>query len=175
MQRAPSCLMWKGCASVLPRSIPQACPIEWNPPDASHLKWNVDASVCSSSSSSAIGGVLRNSVGNFMCVFSMPIPYMEINCAEIIGIYRAVMISISSESIKNKNLIIESDSANAVAWCNQDEGGPWNMNYQLNFIRNARQKILNLSITHEKRNANFVADSLAKQGLLRQNDFIAWI
>ena len=175
VQRTPSCLMWNGFASMQPRAMLQASPIVWKPPDESYLKWNVDASVNLSSSSSAIGGVLRNSLGNFMCVFSSPIPFMEINCAEILGIYRAIKISISSENIKNKSIIIESDSANAVSWCNQDEGGPWNMNYQLNFIRNARKKILKISISHEKRNVNFVADSLAKQGLLRQSDFIAWI
>lgn len=139
------------------------------------MKWNVDASVSISTASSSIGGVLRNHKGNFCCMFSSPIPFMEINCAEILGIFRAIKISISSEKIKKENIIIESDSANAVLWCNQDDGGPWNMNFHLNFIRNARKTNLILSIIHERRAANYVADSLAKQGLQRQSEFIAWL
>nr|CCA66140.1 hypothetical protein [Beta vulgaris subsp. vulgaris] len=173
--RSPSCLIWNGANSLMQYPKLQPCPIVWTPPIENFLKWNVDASANPLLSTSAMGGVLRNSQGNFMCLFSSPIPFMEINCAEILGIYRAVKISISSDCIKEKNLIIESDSANAVSWCNQDEGGPWNMNFQLNFIRNARKKNLRLTITHERRSANFVADSMAKQGIHRQSEFIAWM
>lgn len=76
---------------------------------------------------------------------------------------------------KNGTLILESDSVNAVNWSNSDVGGPWNMSHHLNFIRNVRKKDLNVQITHKKRESNFVADALAKQGLLRLNEFIAWL
>ena len=127
------------------------------------------------SNSSAIGGVLRNSAGNFMCLFSCPIPPIEINSAEVIAIYRAIPITLSSEQIKNHAIIIESDSANAVSWCNIANGGPWNLNFQMNFIRNAMKNLLSISIVHKKRSSNVVADSLAKKGLVRDSEFLAWI
>lgn len=49
------------------------------------------------------------------------------------------------------------------------------MNHHLNFIRNARKKHLCISIIHKGRSANSVADSLAKQGLHRLEELIAWI
>lgn len=174
IQRNPQCLLWNG-NSLLSFSS-QIVPLcEWSPPEIDFYKWNVDASVNVGHKSSAIGGVLRNHLGNFKCLFSSPIPYMEINCAEILAIHRAIKISISCEFTKNRKLLLESDSSNAVLWCNSEHGGPWNMCYHLNFIRNALKKDLHIQITHKGRRSNFVADSLAKQGLTRLDEFIAWL
>lgn len=100
---------------------------------------------------------------------------METNYAEILATHRAIKISISCDITKKGMLILESDSINVVRWSNYDFGGPWNMNRHLNFIRNARKRDLNIQITHKKRKSNFVADTLAKQGLLRQTEFIVWL
>lgn len=67
------------------------------------------------------------------------------------------------------------DSANVVRWCNEDNGGPWNLNFQLNLIRNARKLWLDVSIIHKGRSSNFVANALAKKGLSREDDFVAWL
>ena len=96
---------------------------------------------------------------------------MEINSAEVFAIYRAIKISLSSEEIKSRQLTIESDSAIAVAWSNASNGGPWN----LNFIRNSIKAHLNVQIIHKGRSSNVVANSLAKQGLRRENEFLAWL
>lgn len=57
--------------------------VVWQPPPSCSLKWNVDASTSFILSRSAVGGVLRNHVGVFMCLFSCSIPHMEINSAEV--------------------------------------------------------------------------------------------
>ena len=147
----------------------------WSPPPKNFFKWNVDASVNGSQSMSAIGGALRNDRGHFMCMFSSPIPPIEINGAEVFAIYRAIQVSMSYEILRNGPLQIESDSANAVKWCNEDQGGPWNLRFQLNYIRNARREWLGLSIFHKGRSSNVVADALARQGLVRNAEFLAWI
>ena len=173
--RNPSCLVWSGeptITSTATAVIPQEV---WTPPDFDHVKWNVDASISIPKECSAIGGVLRNHQGYFKCLFSSPIPFMEINCAEVLAIHRAITITLASDSLKRCNVILESDSSNAVQWCNSAEGGPWNMNYFLNFIRNARKRDLKISIVHKRRSTNFVADSMAKQGLHRRGEFIAWL
>lgn len=94
----------------------------WSPPPLDFIKWNVDASMNPTFPMSAIGGVLRNDRGQLMCVFSSPIPLIEINSAEIMAIYRAVQITMAYENLKNVKIMIESDSANAVRWCNEDLG-----------------------------------------------------
>lgn len=43
----------------------------------------------------------------------------------------------------------------------------------LELHQNTRKKDLNIQIVHRGRSANFVADTLAKHGLLRQEEFIA--
>nr|CCA66178.1 hypothetical protein [Beta vulgaris subsp. vulgaris] len=175
IMRNPSCLQWSGIKDDSKADLVIKSSVSWCPPPSQIIKWNVDASVHTCSARSAIGGVLRNHSGNFMCLFSSPIPFMEINCAEILAIHRAVKISSAKEELKGAKIILESDSKNAVLWCNSDSGGPWNLNFQLNFIRNTRKGGLDISIVHRSRSANVVADSMAKQGLHRLSEFIAWL
>ncbi|XP_048495855.1 uncharacterized protein LOC125495243 [Beta vulgaris subsp. vulgaris] len=175
IQRNPHCLKGNVDERMARSAISKPSYMPWSPPMHGVLKWNVDASVMELSASSAVGGILRDHQGKFMCLFSSPIPFIEINCAEILAIHRAISISINSEITKQSTLLLESDSANAVMWCNSEYGGPWNMNHQLNFIRHARRIVLNISIIHKGRSSNFVADSLAKQGSHRRSEFIAWM
>lgn len=175
IQRNPECLKWNGSLASLSNLQAAAMPCVWCPPESNQIKWNVDASMNPQTLNAAIGGVLRNEKGEFKCLFSSPIPFMEINSAEILAIHHAIKISLASDITKNHQIILESDSANAVLWCNSANGGPWNMSHHLNFIRNAIKKDLSIKIVHKGRNANFVADNLAKQGLLRDEEFIAWI
>ncbi|XP_019106119.1 uncharacterized protein LOC109135461 [Beta vulgaris subsp. vulgaris] len=122
VQRNPSCLLWDETSGSLKSRV--VAVESWQPRGVSSVKWNVDASFNPLAPCSAIGGVLRNHHGNFMCVFSSPIPSMEINSAEILAIDRAISISLACDIIKDAKIILESDSANAVEWCNKDEGGP---------------------------------------------------
>ena len=169
----PKCLRWLKTAPILNPACLASDEV-WSPPPCGSLKWNVDASFNPRFKHAAVGGVLRNDQGNFVCLFSSPIPLLEINSAEVFAIYRAIQISVSSVATKGQPLIIISDSANAVQWCNSDVGGPWNLNFLLNFIRNARKSWLPLSIIHKGRATNGVADALAKQGLSRKDEFLAW-
>lgn len=89
-------------------------------------------------------------------------PHMEINSAKVLAIHRAVQISLNNSTFKALPIVIESDSKNAVSWCSNPNGGPWNLNFILNFIRSTPARGLNLSIHHMGRSVNFVADGLAK-------------
>lgn len=82
-----SCLIWNESTGAINFINPQVCMQHWEPPPINHLKWIIDASVMASQSGSTIGGILRNNEGKFKCMFSSPIPPIEINCAEILAIY----------------------------------------------------------------------------------------
>lgn len=171
----PCCLSWwSPSSSAIPKQVSKSSSI-WSLPSPGFIKWNVDASVTGNQDSSAIGGVLRNDMGIFMCVFSSLIPPMEINSAEIFAIFRAIKISLAFDHLKHSPMIIESDSANVVRWCRENDGRPWNLNFQLNFIRNARKDWMDLVILHKGRSSNMVADALTKQGLTRSDEFLAWL
>lgn len=173
--RNPSCLRWDSHTKPRSQTVSLVSPDQWCPPPLGSLKWNVDASSKPSSSSSAIGGVLRDHSGNFVCIFSRPVPFMDINQAEILAIHRALQITSTNSRFSESPIIVESDSSNAVKWCNNPEGGPWNLAFIINFIRDAMSKEPRVSIIHKGRGTNTVADSMAKKGLTRADEFIAWI
>lgn len=105
-----------------------------SPYPASRLKRNVDASFDPLELEAAIAGVLRGCNANFMCVFSSPIPPIEINSTEVFAIKRAIQVSITFNLLNSHSVTIESDSTNVVQWCNQTGGGPWNLCFSLNVI-----------------------------------------
>ena len=173
----PECLAWAENRNLLPKMQNHKNPIMWSPPPIHAMKWNVDASFHPSCHHAAIGGVLRDHLGRFVCVFSSPIPLMEINMAEVHAIHRALKLTLGCSRFEPSHLIIESDSINAVRWCMEGKAGPWNLNFTLNFIKNALRSSPNLSISiiHKKRESNVIADAFAKQGLRRSDEFVAWL
>lgn len=172
--RNPSYLDWYDLS--IPITKKSAPDIPWSPPSPGGLKWNVDASFNPRLNRAAIGGVLRNHRGEFICMFSTPIPSMEINDAEVNAIFRVVQISLLNDSrIHLDNMVIESDSLNAVRWCHSSDDGPWNLNFHLNLIRNTLNQNQSILLIHHPRSSNHVADALAKQGLHISSEFIAWI
>lgn len=169
--RNPQCLNWELNHSSQSISHSIHPPLMWSPPPPNNYKWNVDASMKICDSKAAIGGVLRNHEGKFICLFSSSIPFMDINHAEILAIQRAIKISSSLEYCYHSQLIVESDSANAVKWCNGVTKEPWN----INFIKNAMDANHGIKVIHKGRESNEVADYLAKKGLTRHDEFIAWL
>lgn len=61
--------------------------------------------------------------------------------------------------------------------CNgaQIKMGSMDLNFTINFIRGDSKKDPGISITYKGRRSNMVADSLAKQGLSRKDEFLAWL
>lgn len=100
---------------------------------------------------------------------------MEINHAEVLAIQRALKITLHSDKLNSTSLIVESNSANAVKWCNGITQGPWNLSFTINFIRGQLLMRSGISIVYKGRESNVVADSLAKQGLLWSDEFVAWL
>ena len=100
---------------------------------------------------------------------------MDINHAEVLAIHRALKIFTASQHFSNHELIIESYSLNAVRWCSDKNVGPWNLAFKIHFIRSLLLANNGISLIHKGRETNFVADSLAKQGFTRLDEFVAWV
>lgn len=77
--------------------------------------------------------------------------------------------------VSQKQVVIESDPANAVKWCNDNRGGPWSLRFQLNYIRDVLRKRANVKIMYKGRDSDGIADNLAKQGIRRRGEFRAWL
>lgn len=69
--------------------------IQWVPPSDPRIKWNVDGSSLGKPGEASIGGVLRNSNRDFLCIFSYHIGLEVSNMAKINAIAKALEILVS--------------------------------------------------------------------------------
>ncbi|KAL6527395.1 hypothetical protein OROGR_016485 [Orobanche gracilis] len=122
-------------------SKPKRQGISWQPPPHNVLKWNVDGSSNGKPGNAGIGGVLRDHNGLILCKFAASVGIKDSNEAEFLAIIFAVETSLKQPRSMEKDLIIESDSSNAVSWIKRKRECPWSL-----------------------REANHIADALAKQG-----------
>ncbi|XVF65299.1 hypothetical protein PTKIN_Ptkin09bG0237200 [Pterospermum kingtungense] len=134
----------------------------WINPPRNALKFNVDGSFVGSGGLSGIGGILRDSEANPKVVFSKSTGMGSANTAEILAIRCA-----ASQWASSHNLIIESDSTNAVKWVLNPGTVPWQVRCIILQIEFFKTKVQNWSIVHTHREANDVADNLAKDGVFR--------
>lgn len=66
---------------------------------------------------------------------------------------------------------MESDSTNVIAWVFKRKAFPWKSQFQFNEIRELSTTI-NVTVHHDVRSANSMADVLAKQGVKR---WVPWV
>ncbi|EOY10121.1 S-domain-1 13-like protein [Theobroma cacao] len=69
------------------------------------------------------------------------------------------------------SLVVESDSANAINWVQHHCKVPWRMKNISNAIETLLRKSIRITFKHVMREANKVADGLAKAGVLRYSNF----
>ncbi|GAU36890.1 hypothetical protein TSUD_220590 [Trifolium subterraneum] len=130
----------------------------WQPPIAHWVKCNIDGA--STPSSSACGGVFRNSSVDFLCGFANNIGKTSAFIAELWGAMTAIDIAAS----KNwSNLWLETDSNLVVMAFKSPVLVPWTLsNRWHNCI--CLTKSMNFMVSHVFREGNFCADSLANVG-----------
>lgn len=122
-----------------------------------------------------IGGVLRDWHGKIRCIFSINIKDSEINDAELKAIHMGCSLSRQKDLLRLLRMEIESDSKNAVMWCNNPKKSPWNLTFFINIINLMRSSWSDFRISHKGRDANVVADLMAKQEGGRVEPLIAWL
>ncbi|OMO72253.1 hypothetical protein COLO4_27741 [Corchorus olitorius] len=141
--------------------------VEWILPKAGQLKFNVDGAARGQPGEAGIGGILRDENGNTKLVFSKPIGQADSNMAELLAIKEAFLIFAASNWANEKELLVESDSKNAVKWVNEPTSGPWRCRKIIFQIEGYKKKIKKWTVIHAFREANIIADNLAKSSVDR--------
>lgn len=101
--------------------------LSWCAPAHGALKFNVDGSAMGKSGLAGIGGLLRNSVGVVLAIFSISVGVLDLNVAEVIAIRKTYIMVKENEELRSVNITIESDSLNAVSWVNPPYQRPWRL------------------------------------------------
>ena len=124
------------------------------------FNFNVDGASRGKPGLASIGGVLRNHKGEVLYMFSKHVGIKDSNEMEVLTILEAPCIY---HSFYHHNLIMESDSINAISWV-KSLRGPWKMHFLFNEIGLFVSE-MQLTFQHIIRSANGMEDSLVKQGV----------
>lgn len=117
------------------------------------------------------GLVLHNSAGVVLIMFSKHVSCMESNEAEVVAILEAFQI-FSLVSF-NENLVVESDSFNAIFWASSSAKFPRRFQFYVN-ENTLLSSMLRVKFQHEGRMDNGFADCLAKQVVDRSLDLLGF-
>jgi len=149
--------------------------VVWSPPITNSFKWNVDGSSLGKSGPSGIGGVLRNHNGILLGIFSLSVGILDSNVAELKAVVKAIELSASNCRLHHKHIIIECDSATVIRWMNNPHNRPWLHHNLFSSIQRLASCFGSLTFTHSLREINHMADHMAKQGVFRNTEFVAWL
>ncbi|KAL4378031.1 hypothetical protein GQ457_02G027360 [Hibiscus cannabinus] len=141
--------------------------IEWSPPLAGFWKFNVDGSARGKPGPAGCGGVLRDGDGHIIALFSGPLGILDSNVAEIRAIAAALDILVEGRWEGVSSFVIESDSAVALSWILHKERRPWSLDRWFRDIDGACLMLPCVCFNHVLREANALADVLAKGGVDR--------
>ena len=144
---------WMGCRPSKVRRV-----VLWSPPSPGVFKFNVDGATRGKQGLAGIGGVLRNSKGEVLFMFSKRVGVCDSNEAEVLASLEALRCF--SRCFQG-DLIVESDSSNAIAWVSNRKHFPWKFQFLFNEIR-AFTTTINVVFRHQLRTTNCMADALAK-------------
>ncbi|KAK3189921.1 hypothetical protein Dsin_029482 [Dipteronia sinensis] len=104
---------------------PRKCRVSevWCPPSYGVFKFNVDGSVRGSLGMAGMGGVLRDSAGKVVCLFSIFLGIQDVNAIEIMAIGKACELISTDSNFVGRPIFIISDSKVAVSWVNNEVFG----------------------------------------------------
>lgn len=114
-----------------------------------------------------VGGSGLGTKAGFICIINSK----DSNEAEVMVVLEAIWIY--SSQIQEK-LIIESNFPNAISQVSGLNEGPWKFYFHLDEVK-ALSSSLQVVFKHVGRTAKSMVDLLAKQGMDRQNPFLAFM
>ncbi|KAK3189658.1 hypothetical protein Dsin_029219 [Dipteronia sinensis] len=120
------------------------------------------------------GGVLRDSNGKVLCLFSSPIGIQLPITAEIFAIRRACQLCLSKECLRWKKIVIICDSSTTVEWINEEGFGNIEHISSILDIIEVQKEMGNISIQYNSRITNSFADALAKMAFETRMEKLEW-
>ncbi|KAK3218870.1 hypothetical protein Dsin_012840 [Dipteronia sinensis] len=160
-------LLWELC--IDPPTLKRTSPVGWSPPPLSSLKFNVDGSSRGNHGPAGIEGVLRDSSGEILCLFSTAVGLCDSNTTEIRAIHKVVQLCSSGPLLRNQRIEIISDYKVAVLWINNKmDFGSYNHVQLIYDIMTHLHFFRNMIVTYNSRRSNSIADLLAKLGSSRK-------
>jgi ribonuclease HI len=146
----------------------------WHPPPTQVWKWNVDGSARGKPGPAGIGGILCDNNGVVLAQFASSVGIRDSNEAEFLAIAFALEMCLDRTDCLDMDLIVESDSKNALAWVNNASLCPWGLRFVHNKLKNILMVLKKVLFIHICRESNQEADALAKRGSLLQGRELAW-
>ncbi|RYQ93893.1 hypothetical protein Ahy_B09g100109 [Arachis hypogaea] len=135
--------------------------ISWKPPSEDAVKLNVDGSYMAITNNAACGGIFRNYLGGFIKGFSCNLGSCSIMHAELWGIVHGLRIA---TSLNLSCVIVESDSTSALKFITQSCPATHSCSSLIEEIKLQANRIPHVYWNNVPREANSVADQLAKKG-----------
>ena len=136
--------------------------------------FNVDGFARGKPGPAGIGGVLRDSRGKVLCVFSLFVSVRDSNEARLMAIGKATDLCSANPLMHGREIVFVSDSKVAVSWINGVGFG--NLKY-VDLVYDIRNCLVSLGgavLSFRSRSSNSYADNLAKLGSSMGGDFINW-
>lgn len=72
-------------------------------------------------------------------------------------------------------IILESDSKNALSWVNREEECPWKMRFYYNKLKNIMFVLQSVTFVHINRETNDTVDALAKEDSHSESPWLVWL
>ncbi|RYQ83778.1 hypothetical protein Ahy_B10g102615 [Arachis hypogaea] len=150
-------------SNILPRNLQAAgnCYIAWSRPPTDFVKLNVDGSLYAYRNNAACGGVFRDADGRFLKGFSCNLGGCSIMHAELWAIVHGLQIAVVNGY---QSIVVESDSAAAIKFINHGCSPTHPCAPLIQDIRIMAARLQHIIWLHSLREANSVADLLAKKG-----------
>ncbi|KAJ8773150.1 hypothetical protein K2173_028327 [Erythroxylum novogranatense] len=136
--------------------------VGWEPPDAGWLKINTDGAVCRASGRSGAGGVFRYSDGKWVLGFTHHLKSCTPFFAELWAVYDALFLAWSNGF---SNIVVEVDNSDVAALLNSSRPSRFDRTPLMECVHALLHRHWHVVIQHTFREANAVADALAKTSL----------
>jgi ribonuclease HI len=91
------------------------------------------------------------------------------------AVVKAIELSTPNCLLHHKHIIIEYDSANLISRMNNPRNRPWLHHKLFSSFKRLVSRFGSITFTHSYHESNHMADHLAKQGMRRTSEFVAWI
>ncbi|XP_018633360.1 uncharacterized protein [Nicotiana tomentosiformis] len=154
---------WKKCLSICETAKPKLNIIRatWKLPQPGMFKLNTNGCSNGNPCKSGGGGVVRVHQGEVIAAFATPFGIQTNNAAESLAL--CIGLKWCKDQRINK-ICVELDSSLVVNWVNGKIKPPWNLRHNIEEIQKIMITFEAFHVTHCYREANRVADALAKEG-----------